>query len=130
MTTITEKDTFRSRLEQALQLRMMKPTDLSTKTGISAATISQYRSGYSAPRSNKLQLIAKALRVDPVWLMGMDVPMEKERLTIAEQLSDEDRMILEAYHHASDGIQESVRILLGIKGEVRSSTAISNKKEA
>ena len=123
MITITEKDEFRNRLEQALQIRMMKPSELCMKTGLSPATISQYRSGYSTPRSNKLQLIAKALRVDPVWLMGMDVPMEKR---FASDISPEDQILLDAYHHSSDGIQESVRILLGLKEEGK----LSASKEA
>lgn len=72
---------------------------------------------------SKIIALADALHTTPAWLMGWE---DEEQ----EQISAEDRMILEAYHHASDGIQESVRILLGIKGEVRSSTAISNKKEA
>lgn len=121
MTAITENELFRSRLEQALQLRMMKPSDLAIKTGLSPATISQYRSGYSSPRSKKLQLIADVLKVDPVWLMGMDVPMEKNRSS--EDLSTEDREFLAAYHRSSEGIQESVRILLGLKREEKSSAS-------
>lgn len=124
MTAITENELFRSRLEQALQVRMMKPSDLASKTNLSPATISQYRSGYSSPRSNKLQLIADALKVDPVWLMGMDVPMEKNRTT--EDLAPDDRALLDAYHRSSEGIQESVRILLGLKGR----EGLSASKEA
>ncbi len=124
MTVITENDLFRSRLDQALQIRGMKPSDLASKTGLSSATISQYRSGYSSPRSKKLQLLADVLNVDPVWLMGMDVPMEKNRTV--EDLSPDDNALLDAYHRSSEGIQESVRILLGLRQEAR----LSASKEA
>ena len=37
--------------------------------------ISQYVSGKVEPGQDKLAVLAKALHVDPVWLMGIDVPM-------------------------------------------------------
>lgn len=70
------KEQFRYRLEKALALRQMKPSDLSRLTQISEATISQYRSGYSKPKDKRLVQIANVLAVDPAWLMGLDVPME------------------------------------------------------
>lgn len=54
----------------------MKAIDLAKRTGISEATISQYRSGYSKPKENRLVLIANILGVAPAWLMGLDVPIE------------------------------------------------------
>ena len=68
------KESFKDRLEQALQYREMIPADLVKKTGISESTISQYRSGYSKPKDKRLVMIANVLRVDPSWLMGLDVP--------------------------------------------------------
>lgn len=68
---------FRDRLDTALNTANMKPSDLAKRTGISEATISQYRSGYSKPKKDRLVIIADALNIDPVWLMGMDVPMRK-----------------------------------------------------
>lgn len=67
---------FRDRLNEALRLKDWKPADLSRETGISAATISQYRSGYSKPKDVRLGKIAEALNVNPAWLMGLDVDMK------------------------------------------------------
>ena len=72
------KESFQRRLEKALAASGMKPIELSEKTGISQATISQYRSGYSKPKQPRLITIANALGVSPVWLMGLDVPMTDE----------------------------------------------------
>ena len=72
------KESFQRRLEKALATSGMKPIELSEKTGISQATISQYRSGYSKPKQPRLITIANALGVSPVWLMGLDVPMTDE----------------------------------------------------
>ena len=69
------KEDFKVRLQKALNAQNMKPIDLSQRTGLSEATISQYRSGYSKPKSGRLVLIADALGVDPAWLMGLNVPM-------------------------------------------------------
>lgn len=69
------KESFQQRFEKALAITGIKPSELSEMTDISQATISQYRSGYSKPKQPRLMDIAKALDVNPVWLMGLDVPM-------------------------------------------------------
>jgi len=71
------KEEFKDRLDKALTIRNIKPADLARKTGITEATISQYRSGYSKPKDKRLVDIANVLHVDPAWLMGLDVPMER-----------------------------------------------------
>lgn len=70
------KEEFKYRLEKALSARNIKPADLARMSGISEATISQYRSGYSKPKDKRLVKIANCLDVNPTWLMGLDVPME------------------------------------------------------
>ena len=81
------KESFQQRFEKALAITGIKPSELSEMTGISQATISQYRSGYSQPKQPRLMVIAEALGVNPVWLMGLDVPMrisEDEELQIPQ----------------------------------------------
>ncbi len=48
----------------------MSQADLSRKTGISTATISQYVSGKYFPAQDRLELIANALNTTPAYLMG------------------------------------------------------------
>ena len=67
---------FKDRFNQALEIRNILPVDLSKRTKISEATISQYRSGYAKPKEEKLAIISNALNVNPAWLMGLDVSME------------------------------------------------------
>ena len=74
---INRVEEFKARLNKAMSLRGMRAIDIKEKTGLSESTISQYRSGYAKPRSDKLQLLADALDVSPAWLMGLDVPMDK-----------------------------------------------------
>lgn len=62
---------FKDRLEEALSLRGMKPSELAKKTGIGEGAISQYRKGaYKASRRN-LEKISKALNFSIPWLMGI-----------------------------------------------------------
>ena len=70
-------DTFQKRLEKALTIRNMKPVELHEKTGISESLLSKYLSNNAVARQKKLTLLADALDINEVWLMGYDVPMEK-----------------------------------------------------
>lgn len=88
---IEKVSTFKDRLNEALIIRGIKPVDLSKKTHISEATISQYRNGYAEAKSERLVMIANTLQVDPSWLMGIDVPMEKpikEDTSLTKELAD------------------------------------------
>lgn len=75
-----------SRIKEAMELRGMRQVDLVEKTGISKSLLSQYLSGrVTNARTDKVYMMAKALRVDAIWLMGFDVPMEI-------QMADADKM--------------------------------------
>lgn len=72
---------FKDRLNEALSIRNIKPVELAEKLGVTEGTISQYRKGTTKAKSDRLYEIAQILDVDPVWLMGVDVPMtKKERI--------------------------------------------------
>ena len=70
-------ESFQSRLEKALKYRNMKPVELHEKTGISESLLSKYLSGNAVARQRKITLISEALNINPVWLMGYDVPIEE-----------------------------------------------------
>lgn len=78
-------DDFKNRFNKAIAMKNIKPVELSEETGISKSTISHYMSGYTKPKSDKLYVLAKALEVNEAWLMGYDVPMERN--TTNETLS-------------------------------------------
>ena len=72
---------FAWRLKEALNITGTKQIELSRLTKLDRGTINNYLSGKYEPKQDKLSLIADALNVDPVWLMGYDVPMEREKKT-------------------------------------------------
>lgn len=63
---------IKSRLAEAMALRGMKQVELAEKTKIPKSSICQYLSGYVEPKSDRIYLMAKALSVNPVWLMGYE----------------------------------------------------------
>ena len=69
---------FDTRLKEAMHLKGMKQVELSEKTGIGKSSISHYMSGTHSPTTDRVYLIAKALNVSEAWLLGYDVPMERE----------------------------------------------------
>lgn len=70
-------DTFSNRLNKAILLRNIKPIELSKKTGIDKSKISSYMSGRYKAKQDGIYLLAEALNVSEAWLMGLDVPMDR-----------------------------------------------------
>lgn len=56
----------------------MKQQELADKSGVSKNSISQYLSQRSIPSNISAGKMATVLGVNPVWIMGYDVPMIKE----------------------------------------------------
>lgn len=85
------------RIARALTIRGMKQAELCEKTKIPKSAISQYISGAFEPKQDRIFLISQALNVDPVWLMGYDVPMVKKDSPDNSELTEGDREILEVF---------------------------------
>lgn len=70
-------DELKNRLTKALSIRNLKPIDLVEITHIPKSAISQYMSGYAKPKQDRIHLISKALNINEAWLLGYNVPMER-----------------------------------------------------
>jgi transcriptional regulator with XRE-family HTH domain len=103
--------TFCERLNEAMNLRDMRSIDLAHTTGISKARISQYVNGVYEAKQTALYLLASALRVSEAWLMGYDVPMEKD-YSPAEKISEGERVLLDLFRSLSDEKKEMVIAML------------------
>lgn len=75
---------FNERLKYAMNLKGFTQSDLCYKTDIPKSAMSQYISGAFKPKDKRTYLLAKALNVNEAWLMGYDVPMEREALNLRE----------------------------------------------
>lgn len=101
---IGDAKTISERICEAMKRLDVKPVELSRRTGISKSSISQYMSGYAAPKSDRIYLIAKALNVSEAWLIGYDEPMEKTpeidyvvNTSTSENLTPNEQIIIERY---------------------------------
>lgn len=70
--------TTSQRIQEGMSLRGYRQIDLVEKTGISKGALSSYISGRYVPKQNNIYLIAEALGVNEAWLMGADVPMDRD----------------------------------------------------
>ena len=68
-------DVFKNRLTEAMQLRGIRASELSQRTGLSKARISQYVNGKFIPKSDAILLMAEVLGVSELWLMGKTADM-------------------------------------------------------
>ena len=84
------KNEFQYRLQKSLANSGMTAAELSEATGISEANISNYINGKYIAKQDKCFLLAKALNVDPGWLMTGAEPTTKDILRRAfEEYYDE-----------------------------------------
>lgn len=65
------------RLKTALDALSMRPQELADKSGVSKASISQYINGSHSPSNLSSGKMSEILNINPLWLMGFDVPMER-----------------------------------------------------
>ncbi len=79
-------DTFSNRLQKAMNLKNMKQVDLVEKTNIDKSLISNYLKGKYKAKQDNLYLLAKILNVSEAWLMGYDVPMERNSEDILNKI--------------------------------------------
>lgn len=98
-------DSFVDRFNTALAERNIRPTELAEKTKLSRSTISHYMTGYTQPKSDKLFILSKALNVNEQWLMGFDVPMERQDHTL--RLSKETK----EYWKKTDVFEAELKVL-------------------
>ena len=75
-----KKAELKNRLQEALDIREKKAADLSRDLKIPKSAISQYLSGKSQNMdSERLFSICKYLDVSEPWMLGFDVPMERNK---------------------------------------------------
>lgn len=70
------KSTFKDRLNDALNYKNMKASELSRLSKVNEGAISQYRKGRYKAKQDTIEKLANALNVSIPWLMGADVPMQ------------------------------------------------------
>ena len=102
-------ETCSERISKALAIRGMKQSELCALAKIPKSSLSIYISGSYEPKQDRLYDMAKALDVDPVWLMGYDVPMEREKKTPDNtELTEGEELLLELFRQVPVESQQMV----------------------
>ncbi len=91
---------FSAKLKEAMASRKITAHQLSIATGISDSNISRYLKGTYAPKRNNIYLIARALQVNPLWLLCFSKDMD-----IPDYQSDQNRAVLKQLVDDMDGEQ-------------------------
>ena len=98
---------FSMRLKEALLLTGIKQIELSRLSNIDKGTINNYVMGKYVPKQEKLNRLADALNVNPAWLMGYDVTMEREKNTPDKIiLTEGEEMLLELFRQIPEEQQK------------------------
>ena len=76
------------RIREAMKDMNISQQELADKSKIGKSSISHYVNGSNEPNNKSAYALAKVLNVNPVWLMGLDVPKYEN-----SELSDYDKAI-------------------------------------
>lgn len=101
-----------------MNIRKLKAQDLADLSGIGKSSISHYVNGTHCPSNETAQILADVLKVNPLWLMGLDDRMEKEPAA-TDSLSKDFKEFLELFNN-SDKEHQELAVLALKSGQHRS----------
>lgn len=102
------------RLNYAMSVRHISQAELSEKTKISTGSLSQYMNGKINPKQDRIFIIARVLSVSEAWLMGYDVPMERQKTIKIDysdfnsEVTDDVRLLVERYKKLDEQKREHI----------------------
>ena len=97
------------RIAKALDIKGMRQAELCKLAKVPKSSLSLYLSGAYEPKQDRIYDMARVLNVSEAWLMGYDVPMERQaqkNSPTEAELSEGEKMWLELYHKVSDDTKE------------------------
>ena len=88
---------------------------------ISKSTVSAYTTGERSPKTTVLKHIAHCFNVDPLWLMGMDVPKYKVAPSPGSGITEDQQYIIDRVLSLDEASVRSLRAIvdqvLSLRGE-------------
>ena len=109
------KDVFSLRLSALLSSSDETTYSVARKLGMSAATISRYANDIMLPKLPTVYSLANIFRVNPLWLMGYDVPQSE--IDTANSLTEQEKALLAFYRSASE--ENKLKIIQYIMNNTR-----------
>lgn len=109
------KDIFGKRLSQLMEEHNETTYSMAERFSLSSPTISRYMTGQMAAKVTTIQLMADYFHVNPIWLMGFDVPKYEKIESTSEQNSHSEPIIMSYYNQLNalgqETATEHVRLL-------------------
>ena len=98
------------RIKKALNIRNMKQCDLCKLANVPKSSLSLYLQQAYEPKQDRIYSMARVLNVSEAWLMGYDVPMEREDNSSQNDnnLSEQEHYILELFRKVPENKQQMV----------------------
>ena len=109
------KGVFSLRLSTLLSSSGETTYSVARKLGMSAATISRYANGIILPKLTTVYYLADIFNVNPVWLMGYDVPPSET--VAANSITEQEKALLAFYRSASE--ENKLKIIQYIMNNTR-----------
>ena len=113
-------ETCSKRIAEALKIKGMKQSELCKLAKVPKSSLSLYLSGAYEPKQDRVYDMALALNVSEAWLMGYDVPMERQVKKVSPSeadLSEGEKMLLELFRRVPEEQQtlvlQMIRAALG-----------------
>lgn len=109
------KEIFGKRLSQLMEEHNETTYSMAERFSLSSPTISRYMTGQMAAKVTTIQLMADYFHVNPIWLMGFDVPKYEKIESTSEQNSHSEPIIMSYYNQLNalgqETATEHVRLL-------------------
>lgn len=97
------------RISKALEIRRMKQAELCRLANVPKGSLSLYLREAYEPKQDRIYEMAKVLNVSEAWLMGYDVPMERQTTPSPEiQLSEGEKVLLDLFRRVPEESQQLV----------------------
>ena len=109
-------ETCGRRIRKALSIRGMKQAELCVLTNIPKSSLSLYLSDACEPKQDRIYIISSVLNVSEAWLMGFDVPMEREKAILynEETLTNAEKVLLNLFRQVPEQQQQMVLQMIQI----------------
>lgn len=98
------------RIKMALDIRNMKQCDLCKLANIPKSSLSLYLQKAYEPKQDRVFAMARVLNVSEAWLMGYDVPIEREDSiqTNTIELSEQEKLVLALFKQVPESKQQMI----------------------
>lgn len=96
------KEKFGNRLTQLMEEYNETTYSMAERFSLSSPTISRYMSGQMAAKVTTIQLMASYFQVNPIWLMGFDVPKQEKVSITSTPIPDHKSAMMAYYNQLND----------------------------